>query len=195
MILETMSMNIVETMITLSKNEMLGKLLVNDVSTPYADELKGKKLLIPDPKFLINQTLDDPKISPYPFDEDGVTATSGSFIRVYYNDGQFNDNQTIAESELHIDIICSKDLWLINNDPFPENKTISKADVKSIIRPYDIAGRVVDLVGKRSVGKHPKLKFKGFQHLYISKKFQCIRLYADYMSVETLHEHMKQPKS
>lgn len=170
MILETMSTNIVETMKTLSRNPMLGKLLVHDVKNPYLESL-----LVPDPNSLINMSIDDPKISPFPFDEDGVNTLSGSFIRIYYNDGDFNDNQTIAESELHIDIICSKDVWLVNNDELK----------KSIIRPYDIAGRVVDLVGKRSVGKHPKLRFKGFQHLYISKKFHCIRLYADYMSVET----------
>lgn len=185
--LETMSKNIVDVMLTLSKNEMLGRLLIHDVSTPY--DLSRP---MPVQSDLINPKDDNSKIQPFPFDEDGVTDESGSFIRIYYNNGDFNDNETIAESTILIDIICSKDLWLINNDPKfrynpdykPENP-IPPTDIKSIIRPYDIAGRVVDLVGKRSIGKTVKLKFNGYQHLYINKKFHCVRLYAEYMSVES----------
>jgi hypothetical protein len=164
--LETMSKNIVGIMMTLAKNEMLGRLLVHDIKNPY-------DLSLPKPEMasLIKPDASTAKIFPYPFDPDATTM-DGSFIRVYYNDGDFNSNETIAESQLHIDIIVSKSLWLIDNGR------------ESLIRPYDIAGRVVDLVGHRSINSTVKLNFTGYQHLYINTKFDCIRLYAQYMSVE-----------
>lgn len=165
--LETMSKNIVNIMFALAKNPMLGKLLVHDVKNPYNPTLATPKVAD-----LIKPDSSVAKIFPYPFDPDATTL-DGSFIRVYYNDGDFNSNETIAESQLHIDIIVSKTLWLIDNGN------------DSLIRPYDIAGRVVDLVGRNSLNSTIKLNFKGYQHLYINTKFDCIRLYAEYMSVES----------
>ena len=165
--LESMSKNIVGTMITLSRNEMLRRLIcVND--NPY-DLTKP----IPEYQEVINPSSEKARIHPYAFNAENSEEEVGVFVRVYYNDGDFNENEVIAESQLHVDIICHKDLWLINNGR------------ESIIRPYDIAGRVIDLVGRRSIGTHSKLKFTGYQHLYINRKFECIRLYAEYMSVET----------
>lgn len=161
-----MSKNIVNVMITLANNEMLGRLLVNDVENPY-------DLTLPKPEMatLIRPDSSTAKIYPFPFDPEATTE-DGSFIRVYYNQGDFDSAEAISEAEIHIDIVCSKTLWLINNGD------------ESLIRPYDIAGRVIDLVGKRSIGKLVKLNFTGYQHLYINTKFDCIRLYAQYMSVE-----------
>jgi hypothetical protein len=166
--LESMSKNIVNIMFTLAKNEMLGRLLVHDVSNPY-------DLSLPKPTVeeLIKPDASTAKIFPYPFDAE-ATDLDGSFIRVYYNDGEFNENEVIAESNIHIDIIVSKTLWLINDN-----------GKQSLIRPYDIAGRVVDLVGRQSIGSNVKLRFEGYQHLYVNTKYDCIRLYAEYMSVET----------
>lgn len=164
--LETMSKNIVNIMFSLARNPMLGKLLTHDVKNPY-----DNNLAFPQVSDLIKPDASTAKIFPYPFDPDATTM-DGSFIRVYYNDGDFNSNETIAESQLHIDIIVSKTLWLIDNGN------------ESLIRPYDIAGRVVDLVGRRSINSTVKLNFTGYQHLYINTKFDCIRLYAQYMSVE-----------
>ncbi|GIN66339.1 hypothetical protein FKN04_12390 [Bacillus glycinifermentans] len=165
--LETMSKNVVNVMITLARNEMLGRLLLHDVDNPY--DLSLPK---PDMGELIRPDSSKAKIFPYPFNPD-ATEEDGSFIRVYYNIGEFNGNEVIAESELHIDIIVSKRLWLINNGD------------ESIVRPYDIAGRVIDLVGRNSINSLVKLKFDGFQHLYINTQFDCVRLFAKYMSVET----------
>lgn len=171
--LHTMSKNVVDIMIKLGSNEMLSRILSNDVIDPYRknadDTFYFKAPLLAE---LVKPDSSTAKIFPYPFDPDAITA-SGTFIRVYYNDGEFNENETIAESALHIDIITSKDLWLIRND---RNE--------SLIRPYDIMGRVIELVGRNSVGTGAKLKFSGYQHMYINTKFDCIRLYAEYMSVE-----------
>lgn len=165
--LESMSKNIVNVMFTLARNEMLGRLLTHDVKNPY-------DLTLPKPKMedLIIPDGSKAKIFPYPFDPE-ATTTDGSFIRVYYNDGEFTPEEVIAESILHIDIIVSTNQWLINDG------------TQSLIRAYDIAGRVVDLVGRRSIGTHVKLNFKGYQHLYVNSKYHAIRLYAEYMSVET----------
>ena len=163
-------------MFALAKNEMLARLLTHDVKYPY-------DLSLPKPTVegLIKPDSSTAKIFPYPFDPDATTL-DGSFIRVYYNDGDFNENEVIAESHIHIDIIVSKTLWLINNNPNPINQPNGG---ESLIRPYDIAGRVVDLVGRRSIGSTTKLRFQGYQHLYVNTKYDCIRLYAEYMSVET----------
>jgi len=174
--LESMSKNIINIMFTLARNEMLGKLLTHDVSHPY-----DKSLPKPTVEGLIKPDASTAKIFPYPFDAE-ATDLDGSFIRVYYNDGEFNDNEVIAESNIHIDIIVSKTLWLINDNNDPINNPNGG---QSLIRPYDIAGRVVDLVGRRSIGSNIKVRFEGYQHLYVNTKYDCIRLYAEYMSVET----------
>ena len=165
--LESLPKSVVDVISVLSKNEMLGRLLVHDVPNPY-----NLKLEKPDPKELMNPNSSKAKIFPYPFDPEAMEL-EGSFIRVYYNSGDFNENEVIAESKMNIDIIVSKNLWLINDGR------------QSLIRPYDIAGRIVDLVGTRSIGKVIKLKFEGYSHLYINTKYDCIRLYAEYMSVES----------
>lgn len=163
--MESMSRNIVNIMTELSKNEGLARLIVNNESNPFTKPVEDKsKLIIPN--------ADESKIFPYPFNIE-ATIKDGSFIRVYYNNGDFNENEIIAESQLHIDIIVARSLWLINDGE------------KSMIRPYEIMGRIFDMLGKRSLNSTIKLKFEGYQHLYINPKFDAIRLYSSYMSVET----------
>ena len=164
--LESMSKNIVNIMFALARNPMLGKLIFHDVSNPYDSSLPFPKM-----EELIKPDSSTAKIHPFPFDPEATTL-DGSFIRVYYNQGDFDSAEVISEAEIHIDIVCSKTLWLIDNGE------------ESLIRPYDIAGRVIDLVGKRSINSLVKLNFTGYQHLYVNTKFDCIRLYAKYMSVE-----------
>lgn len=164
--LESMSSSVVDVISVLAKNEMLGRILAHDVKNPY-----NLTLTKPDPTELMNPNSSKARLFPYPFDPE-ATELDGSFIRVYYNSGEFNSNEVIAESNMNIDIVVSKTLWLINDGR------------KSIIRPYDIAGRVIDLVGKRSIGNITDVKFQGYSHLYVNAKFDCIRLYAEYMSVE-----------
>lgn len=161
--LESMSKNVINIMYDLASLDGLAMLLLHNDKTPYktaVTEAEKNGLLMT-------------KIVPFPFDTEAETA-DGSFIRVYYNDGEFNTNETIAECNLHIDIIVAKSLWLINDN-----------QGKGEIRPYSIMGRIVDRVGHRSVGSKTKVKFEGYQHLYVNTKFEAIRLYANYMSVES----------
>jgi hypothetical protein len=165
--LETMSKNIVNIMKELSKNEGLARLLVNETSNPFDSNLPAidkSKLIVPSSEYA--------RIFPYPFDPEAQVDDS-AFIRVYYNNGDFDSSEIIAESQLNIDIIVAKSLWLINDGQRP------------LIRPYEIMGRVIDMVGKRSLNSTIRLEFEGYQHLAVNGKFDAIRLYSNYFSVET----------
>lgn len=162
--LESMSKNTVTFLFELIKNEGLCRLLVNNDSTPFTTIVDNKT-------DLINPASPNAKIHPFPFDPDATTV-DGSFIRVYYNKGTFNENEIIVNHDVIVDVIVARSLWLIS-----DNKI-------SMIRPYEIMGRVIDMLGEKSVCPN-KLKFEGFQHLYVNTKFDCLRLYATDWSVET----------
>lgn len=169
-----MSKNIINCMKQLSKNNALVELLINNNnSLPLLLDGSGLQAKITDNvrNDLINPTSDTSKIHPYPFNPE-ATTTDGSFIRIYYNSGTLDDAEAISESQINIDIIVAKSMWLINDGQ------------NSMIRPYEIMGRVIDMLGKNSINNTIRLSFEGYQHLYINTKFDCIRLYAEYMSVE-----------
>lgn len=184
--INNLSSNIVNIMFELAKNDGLARLLVNE-NLPFD---KSKPNIINPSTFgtnkddrmkLINPSNPDSKISPYPFDPE-ATIKDSAFIRVYYNQGEFNENETIQEMQLNIDIVVAKSLWLINGGS--KTSQHPNGDGKSLIRPYEIMDRVVDIVGKRSFSNLIRVKFDGWQHLAVNTKFDAIRLYSDYFSVE-----------
>ena len=160
---ESMSKNIINVLTELSKNDGLLCLLLNNTKSPFSTT----------PKVQLSKLISDGKITPYPFDTE-ATIADGAFIRVYYNDGELDSAEVISESQIHIDIICARSLWLING-----------IDGQPLIRPYEMLSRVIDSVGSRSLNSSIRLDIKGYQHLYINSKFDAIRLYCEYMSVET----------
>lgn len=163
---DSLSKNIVQIMIELSRNDGLAKLLIHNEDNPFSSTLP-----VIDKTKLANPQSDLCRIHPFPFDPEAVTEDS-SFIRVYYNDGEFGSNEVISETRLHIDIVVAKSLWLINDGE------------KSMIRPYEIMSRVIDMVGKRGLGTSIKLSMDGFQHLAVNTKFDAIRIYSEYFTVE-----------
>lgn len=163
--LNNLSQHVIGVMKELSLNDGIVELLANNIPNPFS-------VPVTDRSKLINPSSTACKIFPYPFDPEAQTEDA-SFIRVYYNQGEFNSNQTIQEMNMHIDIIVAKSLWLISDD----------LREQSLIRPYEIMDRVVDQVGERSVSPI-KLSFSGWQHLAVNTKFDAIRLYSDYYSVE-----------
>jgi len=165
--LESLSKNIVKIMQELSKNQGLVRLLQYNDDNPFDRNLPDV-----DGSTLIHPKSVNYKIKPYPFDVEAETGET-STIRVYYNSGDFNENEVISETNLHIDIIVAKELWLINDG------------TNSLIRPYEIMSRVTDMVGKRSLNTTIKLRFDGWQHLAVNTKFDAIRLYSEYFTVET----------
>lgn len=171
--LDSMSKNIVAIMNELSTKPALVELLINnDEHLPLLNNATKLKEKITDKviKDVKSPRSKSSKIKPYPFDVESTTE-DGSFIRVYYNDGEFNENEVIAEGQIHIDIVVAKTLWLIDDG------------VDAMIRPYEIMSRITDAIGTRSVSP-VRVRFKGYQHLYVNTKFDAIRLYADYMSIE-----------
>jgi hypothetical protein len=158
-----LSTHLVNVMQELIKNQGIAMLLANDTLTPF-------DTTVADPSKLLMT-----RIHPVPFDID-ATTTDGTFIRVYYNQGQLSGDENITEAQILIDIVCSKPLWLIS-EVINGNKT-------SLIRPYEIMDRVVDMLGKNSINSKIRLEFDGFQHLYINTKFDCVRLYANYWEIE-----------
>lgn len=165
----TMSNKIVDVMSIVSLNETLVKLLLNNETDPYnspfpTDYREGD---------IIKQSSKYCKISPTPFNPEAEDE-DGSMIRVYYNNADFNDNETIMEADIFIDIIVAKKIWLINN------RKINK----SFVRPYEIANIIINTLGRDSIHNPPPLKFKGFNHLHINTMFDSIRIYAEDFSVE-----------
>lgn len=158
--MELMSQNIVNMMYELTKNQGIARLVANDIINPFSVDISNPDSLIMN------------RIHPVPFDIEATTL-DGTFIRIYYNRGELNSVEVIAESQILVDVICSRNLWLIRDEVG-----------RSAIRPYEIMGRVVDMLGRNSLNNKIRLEFEGYQHLYINTKFDCIRLYAKYMSVE-----------
>lgn len=165
--LNNLSQHVVGVINELARNEGLIQLLINDVINPFDKDVDENVK-----KNIANPNSNSCRLFPYPFDPEATIADS-SFIRVYYNQGEFDESQTIQEMSMHVDIIVAKSLWLIND----HNRK------QRLIRPYEIMDRVVDMVGRRSVSPI-KLNFTGWQHLSVNTKFDCIRLYSDYFSVE-----------
>jgi hypothetical protein len=158
--MELMSQNIVNMMNELIKNQGIARLISNDIPEPFTVNVANPSNL------LMN------RIHPVPFDIEATTL-DGTFLRIYYNQGTIGKQEIITESQVHIDIICSRNLWLIKDEVG-----------RSGMRPYELAGRVVDMLGRNSNNSTIRLEFEGYQHLYINAKFDCIRLYANYDSVE-----------
>lgn len=171
---DTMSRNVVRVMKLLSNNQGIARLLLNNQDNPLSLEVTEQAM-----RGMLNPKADDPKILPFPFDVDAETK-DGSFIRVYYNQSDFNENATISEATMHIDIIVAKSLWLIHDDLRNE----------SLIRPYELLDRVIDMVGPKGTGD-VRLDIEWCQHLYINTKFDSIRLYCKYMSVETMQQNKR----
>ena len=167
--MESMSKNIVAIITELQKVQVLMRLTLNDVNDPYQMAVS---------QIQINEASDpknpNARILPYPFDPE-ATIDDGSFIRAYYNNGDFDDSEVIAESNIFIDIIVAKSLWLIHDSNLNESR----------IRPYEMMGHIINKVGKRSLGSTIRLKINGYQHMSVNTKFECIRLYCEYYSVES----------
>ena len=153
--LEYMSDVVVEIIKRLSSNEGLARLLINNTDNPLEQTVTDEQK-----KQLFTFNSDESKIYPFPFNPVAETE-DGSFIRVYYNYGEFNENEVIVELDLYVDIVVAKSLWLMNNRG------------KSLIRPYEIAGRVIELIGRRGVGGRNNIgvRAKSIKHLEVNNKF------------------------
>lgn len=178
--IDRMSSNIVAVMNALSRNESIFKLLYfeddkpmnHDIVNPQSDEDKRAKKVFIDGS-IKNLKSNNNRISPLPFDSEATTEDS-IFVRVYYNQGTITSNELIHDTQMHIDVICAKSLWLMQDD----------VRQLGLIRPYALASRIMEEVGNRNDNNEIRVgNFVGFQHLTVNQKFECIRLYNNTMQI------------
>lgn len=168
-----MSKNLINSMIALSQDEGLMKLLLNNQDNPLSCELpkgfigNGKSNVKKFSK-IIEQSSSYCRISPIPFSLD-IKTEEGSFIKMYYQKGEFDNIEVVNNLSFNIDIIVAKKLWLIHDDLTDE----------PLIRPYEIMDRVIDILGRNAIGNSYKLDITDFQHLAVNDKFDSIRIYCE----------------
>lgn len=174
--IDRMSSNVVAIMNALSQNETIFKLLYFHDLRPMNHELenpqteidkKAKEVFIDG--LIKNLKSEHNRISPLPFNPEATTEEK-VFIRVYYNQGDITGGQLVNNSQINIDIICAKNLWLIEDN----------IRQLGLIRPYAIMSRVIEEVGTRNDFNEIKVgNCTGFQHLTVNAQFECIRLFYD----------------
>ena len=128
-----MSNNVVDVMKALADNYSIRALLYIDEDNPLDKEHRED---VPNSLEIIKQNSDKGRISPVSFNMNAQVADRTE-IRVYYNIGQFSTEGRHIDYNMHIDIICAKNLWLIKD-----------ALGNSKIRPYEIMSRIFDVLVK-----------------------------------------------
>lgn len=158
-----MSNNIVDVMQALSKNKGIRALLYIDDEEPFHPK---NDEFIPTAREILDPRSDKRRISPVSFDMN-AQINDRTEIRVYYNVGRFDSTGKHIDYNMHIDIICAKELWLIR-DPIKG---------RSLIRPYELMSRVFDVIGHRNLNNLNIGRPTQFQMLSVNERFDAIRIY------------------
>ena len=157
-----MSNNVVDVMKALADNYGIRALLYIDGDNPLDKEHKEN---VPNNLEILKQNSDKNRISPVSFNMMAQTDDRTE-IRVYYNIGRFSTEGRHIDYNMHIDIICAKNLWLIT-DTLGNSK----------IRPYEIMSRIFDVVGQRNINQINIGRPVQFQMLSVNERFDAIRIY------------------
>lgn len=178
--IDRMSSNVILVMEALARNESIFKLLYFKDSSPFKhdiqnpilqEDVKARNVFVNGDIKKINSV--NNKITPLPFNPE-AQENDEVFIRIYYNQGSIGSNEIIHSAQMHIDIICAKSLWLVDD----EVRRIP------LVRPYALMSRVMELVGNKNDNNEVKVgNFVGFQHLSVNNKFECIRMYYNTMQL------------
>ena len=172
-----LSKNVVGIIQKLGNDPFLSNMIMNDSTTPF------------DPSIYEDNCKCFKRIAPYPFNPD-AEENDASFIRVYYNQAEFDKSEVISDARLHIDIIVAKNLWLINDGQKTNHYPDGNGD--SLIRPYRILERVVEVLTSSHLPSSERVSFEGWQHLAVNTKFDAIRLYAEHFSVNSKSQHQSE---
>lgn len=158
--LENLSSNIPKIIIEVLKNQNLCKYLYYNDSKP----LSQPNLNLPATNLIFN------KVYPYPFD-DKFTTEEGSYLRIYYGNGRFN-NKYVEDHNLLFDIVCSKteNIWLLNG-----------AD----IRPYKIMEELINQLFNKDIDLGGKVVFSNFSHIFFNDSFNGVRLFSKITNIST----------
>lgn len=157
-----MSNNVIDVMTAIAENRGIRALLYIDDPNPLDSKHKDR---VPNVSEILKPNGEKNRISPVSFNMMAQTDDRTE-IRVYYNIGRFSKDGKHIDYNMHIDIICAKNLWLITD-------TIGK----SKIRPYEIMSRVFDAVGQRNVNDLKIGRPVQFQMLSVNERFDAIRIY------------------
>ena len=157
-----MSNNVVDVMKALADNRGIRALLYIDDDKPLDKEHRED---VPSSSEIIQPNSEKNRISPVSFNMK-AQIPSRTEIRVYYNIGRFSTEGKHIDYNIHIDIICAKDLWLIK-DTLGNSK----------IRPYEIMSRIFDVVGQRNINQISIGRPVQFQMLSVNESFDAIRIY------------------
>lgn len=154
-----MSNNVVDIMSALAGNKGIRHLLYVDNDQPFNDED------IPSSREIISPSSNKVRIRPVSFNTE-ATIKDRTEIRVYYNVGRVDSSGKQIDANMHIDIICAKDLWLIRG-----------VNGKSLIRPYEIMSRIADEIGAKNRNNLNLGSIVQFQMLSVNEQFDAIRIY------------------
>lgn len=167
--LHSMSNNVVDIMQALAQNVGIRTLLSINDDMPFHPKHKNK---IATPQEIMSPKSNKRRIYPVSFNMN-AQLDDRTEIRVYYNVGRFDSSGAHMDYNMHIDIICAKDLWLISDH----------VKQKSLIRPYEIMSRIVDSTGRYNYNNINIGKPVQFQMLSVNEKFDALRIYYNTMDV------------
>lgn len=156
-----MSNNVVEIMSAIARNKGIRRLLYLNQSDPFNPRYDNR---VPDVSEILTHSRYK-RISPVSFNTD-ATIEDRTEIRVYYNIGRIDSSGKQIDANIHIDIICAKDLWLIED--------VLK---RSKIRPYEILSRISDEIGAQNNSGVKIGRMSQFQMLSVNEQFDAIRVY------------------
>lgn len=157
-----LSNNIVEIMNILGTNKGIRHLLYIDDHQPFHEKHNSE---IPTKDEILSISSEKRRIRPVSFNPE-ATVDDRTEIRVYYNIGRLDSSGKQVDANMHIDIICAKDLWLIQG-----------VNNKSLIRPYEIMSRIADEIGAGNRNGINIGSISQFQMLSVNERFDALRIY------------------
>lgn len=157
-----MSNNIVELMSAIATNKGIRRLLYLNQENPFHPDYDKR---IPTKSEILSSKSKYGRIKPVSFNPE-ATIEDRTEIRIYYNIGRVDGSGKHVDANIHIDIICAKDLWLIED-----------AIGRSKIRPYEILSRISDEIGAQNRNNISIGAMSQFQMLSVNEQFDAIRVY------------------
>lgn len=161
--LDQLSNNVVDVMKAIARNKGIRHLLSLDSDDPFNP---GEEDVIPSASDIVSPSFTGRKILPVSFDTKATTDAKTE-IRVYYNVGRIDGSGKKIDANMHIDIICAKSLWQIQD----------KNGSRSLIRPYEIMSRIADEIGADNRNGINLGRISQFQMLSVNEQFDSIRMY------------------
>lgn len=154
--LEYLSSNLINILLEILQHQDICKYIHYNQSNP----LQQSDLSLPAVFLLKNDDETKKRVFPYPFNP-SITIEDQTQLRIYYPSLEFKNGQVVEDGMVLFDIICSKNLWLIDG---------------GLIRPYEIMKLIVNNFHDKSIDTVGKLQFKRFNHIFVNDKFDCLRL-------------------